>query len=86
VHGDGKVEHPGVLLQPPSNFTDPVQAAFFSESARLHIIRKGIAGTAMMGWENVLPEQDILAIYLYVRYLFESSNSASVLEKIFSRN
>lgn len=69
ARGDGNVEHPGVLLQPPSNFTDPTQATFFSEQARLQIIRKGIAGTAMLGWGDVLPESDILAIYLYVRYL-----------------
>jgi mono/diheme cytochrome c family protein len=72
VHGDGKVEHPGVLLHQPSNFTDEAQATFFSEQARLHLIRKGIPGTAMMGWEEVLPEEDILAIYMYVRYLYQS--------------
>jgi mono/diheme cytochrome c family protein len=68
--GDGKVAHPGVLLQQPSNFTAPAQATFFSEQARLQIISKGIPGTAMMGWEEVLPENDILAIYMYVRYLY----------------
>ncbi|MDZ7269444.1 MAG: cytochrome c [candidate division KSB1 bacterium] len=72
ARGDGKVEHPGVLLQQPSNFTDPAQATFFSEQARLHIIRKGIPGTAMMGWEGVLPEDDIVAIYQYVRHLYQS--------------
>ncbi|MDZ7359661.1 MAG: cytochrome c [candidate division KSB1 bacterium] len=70
--GDGKVAHPGVLLQPPSNFTDAAHATFFSEQARLQIIRQGIAGTAMMGWGEVLPENDILAIYLYIRYLYQS--------------
>lgn len=72
VRGDGKTEHSGVLLQQPSNFTDAAQATFFSEQARLYLIRKGIPGTAMMGWEEVLPEQDILAIYMYVRYLYQS--------------
>lgn len=72
VRGDGKTEHSGVLLQQPSNFTDAAQATFFSEQARLYLIRKGIPGTAMMGWEDVLPEQDILAIYMYVRYLYQS--------------
>ena len=71
ARGDGKIEHPGVLLQQPSNFTDKAQASFFSEQARLHLIRKGIPGTAMMGWEEVLPEEDILAIYLYVRSLYK---------------
>ena len=71
VRGDGKMEHPGVLLQQPSNFTDPAQATFFSEQARLHLIRTGIPGTAMMGWSEVLPESDIMAIYGYVRYLYK---------------
>lgn len=71
ARGDGKVEHPGVLLQQPSNFTDREQATFFSEQARLQLIRKGVPATAMMGWEEVLPEEDILAIYMYVRYLYK---------------
>ena len=74
TRGDGKAGHPGVLLQPPSNFTDPAQATFFSEQARLQTIRQGIAGTAMMGWGEVLPEDDILAIYLYIRYLYQQAN------------
>ncbi len=72
ARGDGKVEHPGVLLQQPSNFTDKAQATFFSEQARLQLIRKGIPGTAMMGWEEVLPEEDMLALYMYVRHLYQS--------------
>lgn len=71
ARGDGKIEHPGVLLQQPSDFTDKTQATFFSEQARLHIIRKGVPGTAMMSWEEVLSEEDILAVYMYVRYFYQ---------------
>ncbi len=71
ARGDGKIEHPGVLLQQPSNFTDETQATFFSEQARMHLIRTGIPGTAMMGWAEVLPESDLLSIYMYVRYLYK---------------
>lgn len=71
ARGDGQIEHPGLLLQQPSDFTDETQATFFSEQARLHIMRTGIRGTAMMGWAEVLPEADILAIYTYVRYLYK---------------
>jgi len=67
ARGDGVGDHPDGLLQQPTDFTDPEQATFFSEQARLYVIRKGVAGTAMMGWEEVLPESDILAIYVYVR-------------------
>ncbi len=68
-NGEG---HTGTALQtPPTSFTDPKQATFFSEQARLHIIRKGIPGTPMMAWESVLPEKDVLAIYVYIRSLME---------------
>jgi len=81
ARGDGITEHPGVLLHQPSNFTDEAQATFFSEQARLHLIRKGIPGTAMMGWEEVLPEEDILAIYMYVRYLYQSKQRQPLFEQ-----
>lgn len=67
--GDGLGKITEGLAGNPTSFTDPVQAAFFSEQARLHIIRKGIAGTPMMGWQNMLSEEDIQALYLYIRSL-----------------
>jgi mono/diheme cytochrome c family protein len=75
ARGDGAGVESGGLLQHPSSFIDPAQATFFSEQARLHIIRKGIGGTAMVGWEEVLPESDIVAIYMYVRHLYQRANS-----------
>ena len=53
----------------PTSFTDAEQAAFFSGQARLQIIRKGVPGTPMMGWQNVLSEEDIMALYLYIHSL-----------------
>lgn len=70
--GEGKGHIADGILGTPSNFTDAEEATFYSEQARLHIIRKGIPGTAMMGWENVLIEKDILAVYLYIRSLIKS--------------
>ena len=86
ARGDGKIAHPEGLLQQPSNFTDPAQATFFSEQARLQIIRQGIAGTAMMGWAEALPESDLLAIYLHVRQLYETAKPSSLLQEIFRKN
>ncbi len=57
------------LLSRPTALTDRAQAKYFSEQARIEIIRKGIPGSAMMGWQGVLPESDILAVYLYIRSL-----------------
>ena len=67
--GDGRGVTGAALAAPPPSFSDPEQAAFFSEQARLEIIRKGVAGTAMMAWDNVLPESDILSLYFYIRLL-----------------
>lgn len=66
--GNGKVVAEG-LLDKPTDFTDPQMAYFFSDRARLYIIKKGISGTSMMGWENVLSEDDLLALFHYIRSL-----------------
>ena len=44
--GRGKADgHAAVAFSHrPSDLTDPDEAAFFSEQARLHVIKKGIAG------------------------------------------
>ncbi|MFQ5770502.1 MAG: c-type cytochrome [bacterium] len=68
--GSGKIAQE--LIGNPSNFTDSAQSSFYSEQGRLYIIRKGVAGTPMIGWENVLTEDDILAVYLYVRALINA--------------
>ncbi|MCZ6817904.1 MAG: cytochrome c [Calditrichaeota bacterium] len=69
--GEGKGHVATALAGTPTNLTSPHEASFFSEQARLYIIRKGMPGTAMMGWEDVLTEQDILALYLYIRSLIQ---------------
>jgi len=67
--GDGLGKISEGLAGNPTSFTDQEQAAFFSGQARLHIIRKGVPGTPMMGWQNVLIEEDIMALYFYIRSL-----------------
>ena len=67
--GDGLGKITEGLAGNPTSFTDPQQATFFSEQARLQIIRKGVGGTPMMGWQNILSDEDILALYVYIRSL-----------------
>lgn len=69
ARGDGKGTTGAALATPPAAFTDSSQADFFSEQARLEIIRHGVPGTPMMAWATVLPETDIQAIYVYIRSL-----------------
>jgi len=71
-HGkSGKRDGPasGSLEQKPSNFTDPAHARFYSDRGRLHIIKKGIEGTPMAGWEDALNKTQIQWVYAYVRSL-----------------
>lgn len=71
--GDGKGRIAEGIVGRPADFTDPKEAAFYSEQARLYIIRKGLPGTPMMGWEGVLPEEDIIAVYAYIRSLINTN-------------
>ncbi|MFQ5629187.1 MAG: c-type cytochrome [bacterium] len=73
--GEGSGKNANRLSVKPTDFTDPQQASFYSEQARLYIIRKGIQGTPMMGWENVLSDADIVAVYLYIRSFMKGEES-----------
>ncbi len=67
--GDGAGHNADAILGRPSNFTDPIEASYLSEMARVYIIENGVPGTAMVGWMKVLPESDILALYHYIKSL-----------------
>ena len=71
-HGtSGKGDGPAAAaLNPkPANFTDTEHSMFYSDRGRLYIIKKGIKGTAMVGWENTLSDTEINNVYAYVRSL-----------------
>ena len=71
-HGDsGKGDGPAAAgLDPkPADFTDPGHSMFYSDKGRMHIIKKGITGTVMVGWENILSETEINNVYAYVKSL-----------------
>ena len=53
----------------PPSFADAEAWSFFSDRARLEIIRAGAPGTAMIGWENMLDEEELGAVYAFVRSL-----------------
>lgn len=44
-------------VQPP-DLTDPRTASFFSEQAKLAIIAEGIQGTPMIGWNDMLDQNE----------------------------
>jgi len=57
------------LTIPPGDLTDPIRAAILSDQGQLHVLRKGIEGTPMIGWEGVLGEADLRCVLHYVRSL-----------------
>ncbi len=69
-HGEqGKGDGPAGkgLENPPADFTDAAHATFYSEEGRKQIIRKGVKGTVMVPWENTLSEDEIDAVYAYIK-------------------
>ncbi|TDE44982.1 cytochrome c [Flavobacterium rhamnosiphilum] len=79
-HGSsGKGDGPGATtLQPkPADFTDPEHSSFYSNQGRIYLIKKGMKGTAMAAWENILSEEEILSVYAYVNSL---KNSGEMME------
>jgi mono/diheme cytochrome c family protein len=53
----------------PANFTDPMQSGIISDKGRIQVIKKGVDGTAMPGWESMLSDEKLLSVYAYVRSL-----------------
>ncbi len=77
-HGDsGKGDGPAsvALEQKPADFTDPEHSKYYSDQGRIHIIKKGIQGTPMVGWESTLSEKEIQSVYTYVRSLRNSEET-----------
>ena len=77
-HGEnGKGDGPAaaVLESKPADFSDPVHSKYYSDQGRMHIIKKGVQGTPMVGWEAALNEEKIHAVYAYIRSLRTSEGS-----------
>lgn len=65
--GQGVVHIGNDIVWKPADFTNKTQTVFFSDQARLQIIKEGIKGTPMMGWSKVLSETDIFTIFVYIQ-------------------
>ena len=70
--GDGKTFAANALFPPPKNFTSKSTEMELSLKRMIRSITKGRPNTAMMPWENVLSEQEILSVANYIRQRFMS--------------
>lgn len=59
------------LTVPPADLSRPEIVNFFSEQARLEIIRNGINGSPMKGLRGMLNEKDTVAVFMYTRTLIK---------------
>lgn len=64
-HGDGP--NGGALPTTPSDFSDAFHARYYSDAGRVQIIRKGHVEEGMPAFEGALTEEQIVAVYRYVR-------------------
>jgi mono/diheme cytochrome c family protein len=61
--GQGRVSE--LLTAEPGDLTDPERAEFFSDSDRIQFIADGMEGTPMIGWKDVLSDEEIVSVYGY---------------------
>jgi high-affinity iron transporter len=65
--GDGPAA--AALATPPSDHTDAHHARYYSDAGRLEVIKSGIEGTPMVGFEGQLSGTDLLNLYAHVASL-----------------
>jgi len=55
-----------MLATPPPDLADAEQAAFFSDRAKLRIVRQGAPATPMIGWNQVLTDEECKIVLQYL--------------------
>jgi len=75
VTGKGDGVAAAGLSSKPANFTDSAHASYYSDRGRLLIIKRGVPGTAMAGFESALSDDERMAVFQYVRSLGESGEA-----------
>jgi mono/diheme cytochrome c family protein len=75
AQGQGRVSE--LLTTDPGDMTDRERAEFFSDRERIRFIADGMDGTPMIGWKEVLSDEEILAVYGYFCSLAEREGEGS---------
>jgi mono/diheme cytochrome c family protein len=70
--GDGSVA--SLLTVDPGDLTDRDALVFTTDHDRKHLIAEGLEGSPMIGWKDVLNDDEIAAVNAYLVYLQESAN------------
>lgn len=75
--GDGNSRAKGSLKPPPRDFTSFQSAQELTRERMIAATRNGVPGTAMVGWQSQLTEEEIVKVVDYVRDTFMRPSVAS---------
>ncbi|MBF0295795.1 MAG: c-type cytochrome [Magnetococcales bacterium] len=87
--GDGRTTAGSGMQPPPGDFTAPGALVTLTRERMVRSIREGRKGTAMVAWQGVLSDEEILAVTEYIRddlMLSSYDKDASPGRKIFASN
>jgi len=72
--GDGSVA--SLLEVDPGDLTDRDALVFTTDHEREQLIARGLPGSPMIGWKDVLGDEEIEAVNAYLRFLQERGGAA----------
>jgi mono/diheme cytochrome c family protein len=75
--GDGQSRARGSLKPPPRDFTTPQSAQELTRERMIAAVKTGVPGTAMVGWQSQLSEDQIAKVVDYVRNTFMAASVAT---------
>jgi mono/diheme cytochrome c family protein len=75
--GDGNSRAKGSLKPPPRDFTSAQSAQELTRERMVAAVRTGVPGTAMVGWQSQMTEEEIVKVVDYVRDTFMRPSVAS---------
>ncbi|HZN46609.1 MAG TPA: c-type cytochrome, partial [Ramlibacter sp.] len=75
--GDGNSRAKGSMKPPPRDFTTAQSAQEMTRERMIAAVRTGVPGTAMVGWQSQMTEEQIAKVVDYVRNTFMSASIAT---------
>jgi mono/diheme cytochrome c family protein len=75
--GDGNSRAKGSMKPPPRDFTTAQSAQEMTRERMIAAVRTGVPGTAMVGWQSQMTEDQIAKVVDYVRNTFMSASIAT---------
>jgi mono/diheme cytochrome c family protein len=75
--GDGQSRARGSMKPPPRDFTTPQSAQDLTRERMIAAVKTGVPGTAMVGWQSQLSDEQIAKVVDYVRNTYMAASVAT---------